>query len=590
LATLEKNKKAFDLSLLGKIYKLALPYRGLFFTAIIATILMSMLNPLRAHLTQIAIDDYVVKKDSVGLWQLTMLMIGLLIFQTAVQFIQGYFTAVVGQDVIKTLRVRVFNFISNYKLSKLDQTPVGTLVTRSISDLETLADVFAEGAVSILGDLLQIVFILALMFYKDWKLTLVCLTVLPFLFYAGYIFKNAVNASFNEIRTRVTQLNTFVQEHIQGMQIVQIFGQQKNEYQKFEKINDAHRTAQNRGVFAYAVFFPVVEIITALSTALIVWYGLKFNTLATHDATLGLLTGFIMLINQFFRPIRQLADRFNTLQMGMVAGDRIFKLLEEEDVVETGGTIIKDKLEGHVKFENVRFSYNEGQPVLNDISFEVLPGRTLAIVGATGAGKSSVIGLVNRFYTGYTGRIYIDDIPVEEYDIQCLRSRISVVMQDVYLFSGTILDNLTLFDTNISQAKVEEACKLAGIHEFIKGLQNGYLEHVHERGATLSTGQRQLIAFVRTMLANPDILILDEATSSIDSVAEQMIQKAIAVLMEGRTSIVIAHRLSTIRKAQEIMVMDQGRIIERGTHEDLLKQHGAYYNLYQMQFVGAEIL
>ncbi len=585
----KKDKKKFDLSLLGKIYKLALPHRGLFFTAIIATVLMAVLNPLRAHLTHIAIDDYVVHNDAVGLWNLSLLMIGLLMFQTVVQFIQGYFTTVVGQDVIKTLRVRVFNFISNYKLAKLDQTPVGTLVTRSISDLETLAEVFAEGAVSILGDLLQIVFILALMFYKDWKLTLVCLTVLPFLFYAGYIFKNAVNASFNEIRTQVTRLNTFVQEHIQGMQIVQIFGQQKKEYNKFEKINDSHRKAQNRGVFAYALFFPVVEIITALSTALIVWYGLKFNTLATHQATLGLLTGFIMLINQFFRPIRQLADRFNTLQMGMVAGDRIFNLLDEENVTETGGTIVKNKLKGYIKFEHVKFSYIEGQPVLRDISFEVTPGRTLAIVGATGAGKSSVIGLVNRFYTGYEGHIYIDDTPIEEFDLQCLRSRISVVMQDVYLFSGTILNNLTLFDDSITQDTVEKACRLAGIHDFISNLQNGYLEHVHERGATLSTGQRQLIAFVRTMLANPDILILDEATSSIDSVAEQMIQKAIGVLMEGRTSIVIAHRLSTIRKAHEIMVMDKGVIIERGTHEALLKKQGAYYNLYQMQFVGAEI-
>ncbi len=576
--------KAFDPKITRRIYGLAKPYGWLFSLAVFFTVLMAALGPLRAWLIQLGIDGPVATGDTEKLLSMTLLITGLLFFSGIIQFAQALMANYIGQHVIRRLRVRVFSHIMRYKLGKLDGTPVGTLTTRSVSDLETLADVFSEGLVSIVGDLMQIIFIMLLMFWQSWQLTLVCLSVLPLLLFAGWIFKNAVKASFTETRAQVTRLNTFVQEHIQGMQIVQVFNRQKSEYGKFESINRAHRDANNRGVFAYAVFFPVVEVIIAISTALIVWYGVGLAAEHPKEITLGLLTAFLMLISMFFRPIRQLADRFNTLQMGVVAAERLFELLDETTVLESSGSKIPAKLDGLVEFKNVTFAYNDDNYILNDISFSVKPGKTLAIVGPTGAGKSSIIGLLNRFYTQQKGTISIDGNPVDELDLHWLRTQVSLVMQDVYLFSGTVKDNLTLFDDSIPLAEVEEACKLAGLHGFISELQGGYNYPVNERGLSLSTGQRQLIAFVRAMLAKPQLLILDEATSSVDTESEQRIQTAIAYLMKGRTSIVIAHRLSTILHADEILVIDAGKIIEQGTHLELLQMKGSYYRLYEMQF------
>lgn len=546
--------------------------------------MLSALGPFRAWLTQVTLDHEIAMSDAAGLLHMTILMFGALLFQSLIQFGQAWSAGYIGQNIIREMRVRVFNYINRYQYAKLDQTPVGTLVTRNISDLETLAEVFNEGLISIAGDLFQIIFIVGLMFYTHWKLTIFVLSVLPLLLYAGYIFKNAVKASFIQTRLEVTRLNTFVQEHIQGMQIVQIFNRKEAEYKKFEAINASHRDAQNKGVFAYAIFFPVVEIITAISTALLVWYGVEQLTDTPPTLTLGVLTSFLMLINMFFRPVRQLADRFNTLQMGMVAAERIFALLDEPDVTESeAGNDIN--MQGNISFDNVYFSYRENQPVLKGISFYVPKGKTLALVGPTGAGKSSVIGLVNKSYQARSGSVSIDGITVENIHHQSLRSQLATVQQDVFLFTGSIYDNITLFDDNFSADEVEEAARKVGIHDYIKSLPEGYQTYVHERGATLSTGQRQLIAFARAMLTQPRVLILDEATANVDSESEALIQKAIKVLMEGRTCIIIAHRLSTILHADEILVLEHGVVAERGNHYDLMQQNGIYKRMFELQFV-----
>lgn len=573
----------FDLKLLFRIYRLTKPYRGLFWITVVSTLLLAALSPFRAWLIQETIDKEISHGDASGLMLMAFWMFITLLIQSVIQFGQAWFAGFIGQNIIRELRVRVFKHISHYRSSKLDQTPVGTLVTRNISDLETLAEVFNEGLISIVGDLFQIVFIVGLMFYTHWQLTLVSLSVLPLLLYAGYIFKNAVKASFIQTRLEVTRLNTFVQEHIQGMQVVQIFNRKLSEYRKFESINAAHRDAQNKGVFAYAVFFPVVEIITAVSTALLVWYGVEKLTDQPPTLTLGVLTAFLMLINMFFRPVRQLADRFNTLQMGMVAAERIFVLLDEKEVTErTHG--LECHLQGEIVFEDVYFQYRDNQPVLKGISFEVPIGKTLALVGPTGAGKSSVIGLVNNSYTAVSGKVTIDGTPVESIHPQSLRSQLATVQQDVFLFTGSIRDNITLFDAKYSQEEVEDAARKVGIHPYISTLPNGYQTYVHERGATLSTGQRQLIAFARAMLTRPRILILDEATANVDSESESLIQQAIKVLMEGRTCIIIAHRLSTILHADEILVLEHGTIAERGNHQSLMQQNGIYKRMFELQF------
>lgn len=578
-----KTGLAFDWQLMRRVYGMAAPYKKQVWWAIILTILMAVTGALRPLLVQYVIDDSITGKNEVKLLWLTLLLVGLLLVQTFFQFYQGYITQVLGQNVVRDLRTKTYSYFLKAKLNYFDKTPVGTVVTRAVSDIETIADNFSEGLITISGDILQIVLILFLMFYQSWQMSLVSLAVLPLLLIAANVFKNKVKASFQAVRNAVSKLNAFVQEHIQGMQIVQIFGVEKQEFEKFNRINKEHTKANIDGIMAYSIFFPLVEIITALSVALIIWFGLR-GVLIQNGITTGMITAFIMYINMFYRPIRVIADRFNTMQMGMVASDRVFKLLDDEEILEKDSGTLTTLITGNILFENVSFEYLAGQPVLNSISFEVPRGTTTAIVGATGSGKTTIINLLNRFYENQTGLISIDDKPINEYTLHHLRSHIGMVLQDVFLFSGSIAQNISLYDDRISQEKIEAAARAVGADVFIKKLPGGYQYEVMERGATLSTGQRQLISFARVLANNPAILILDEATSSIDSANEEVIQKAIKLLLKNRTAIVIAHRLSTIQNANEILMMDHGEILERGTHESLLIQSGAYKNLYEMQF------
>lgn len=587
MATPQSNKtlktgSAFNFSLLRRIYALASPYKVKLIIALLLVVLMAFLGPIRPFLIQYTLDHNVADGDIPGLIQMSLLIFGLLLFQSLIQVWSTVLTNFLGQTVIKDLRNQVYHYLTGLRLKFYDQTPVGTLVTRTISDIETIADVFSEGLINITGDVLQIVFILILMLYSDWRLTLVSLSVLPFLLYAGYLFKESVRKSFEEVRTEVAKLNTFVQEHIQGMQIVQIFNREGKELSRFKEINKRHRDANIRSVFYYSIFFPVVEIIAAISTALIVWYGAK--EVIGETTSIGTMIAFIMYINLFFRPIRQLADRFNTLQMGMVAANRIFKLIDDKSNEEPNGTNRIGAIEGEIAFNHVWFGYTPGEFVLKDINIKVLHGQTVALVGATGAGKSSIINLLSRFYEIEKGSILIDGMDLKTLDVHSIRKHVAVVLQDVFLFSGTVMENIRMFNKNITDEQIIATSKLLGAHEFIIKLPNGYFQEVRERGATLSVGQRQLISFVRAMVVQPKVLILDEATSSVDNETEQTIQQAIQIMMEGRTSIVIAHRLSTIQYANEIIVMDKGEIVERGTHQQLLAIHGFYKRLYNMQF------
>ncbi|MCU0354776.1 MAG: ABC transporter ATP-binding protein/permease, partial [Cytophagales bacterium] len=492
-----------------------------------------------------------------------------------------------GQNVIRDIRIKLYRHLLDLRLKFYDNTPIGRLVTRTISDIETLADVFSEGLAAIAGDLLQIVVILAIMFYTDWRLTLVSLSILPFMFLSTYVFKEKVKESFNEVRTAVSNLNSFVQEHITGMSIVQIFNSEQTEYQKFVEINREHRRANLKSVLYYSVYFPVAEVIAAGCTGLLVWYGAR-GVLA-EDITLGTLIAFIMYISMFFRPLRMIADRFNTLQMGIVSTERIVKLLDSTEFIPNEGRLEPAKIAGEVTFDNVWFAYNDENYVLRGISFAVKAGETVALVGATGAGKSSVINLLSRFYDINQGHIRVDGVDLKEYELSALRRQIGVVLQDVFLFSDTILNNITLGNPDIPFEKVTEAARLVGAHTFIERLPGGYDYNVMERGATLSVGQRQLISFVRALVYDPRIIVLDEATSSVDTETEEMIGEAVQKLMKGRTSIVIAHRLSTIQNADRIIVMDKGEIKEQGTHDELLAQNGYYAQLYRMQYKNVAV-
>lgn len=578
----KKKKKGFDWPLTRRIFALAGPYKKSIWLATILTLVGAVLAPWRTDLIRLTLDEEVAKGDMQGLINMTLLMIALLLINTAINFWQGYVTAWLGQVVIKDLRLKVYDFISRVKLRYFDRTPVGTMVTRTVNDIEALANIFSEGLIVISGDILQIIVILYFMFSVDWRLTLVSLTVMPLLLLAAYVFKEKVKKSFTDVRNAVANLNAFVQEHITGMQIVQIFNREKEEYRRFKKINSEHRDANIRSVMYYSVFFPVVEIITALATGLVVWYGVK--EIVGGGITYGVIVTFILFINQFFRPIRQLADRINTLQMGMVSAERVFKLIDDEELTEATGGYKPEKVRGEVEFKNVWFAYNEEEWVLKDISFKVEEGKSLALVGATGAGKSSIVNLINKFYPINKGEILVDGRNVNDYDINSLRSNIAVVLQDVFLFSGSVAANINLYDDHISRDKIIEAAKLVGAHGFISRLPGGYDFNVMERGSSLSTGQRQMISFIRALAADPKILILDEATSSVDSETEELIQHAIEVLMQGRTSIAIAHRLSTIQHADNILVLDKGQIVEQGNHEQLLAQKGYYEKLYNYQF------
>ena len=578
----ENSGKIFDAQILKRIYGFLGPYKLRFWGLVAMIMLMACIVPLNPLLIRHTIDNEIAQGDYTGLSLMLLAMLGVLLVQGLLQFVNTYMAGWLGQTVIRDIRVALYNKILNLRLKFFDDTPIGRLVTRTVSDVETLNDVFSEGLASIAGDILQLVLITGVMFYTDWRLTLICLLTVPFMVVSTYVFKEYIKKSFGEVRLAVASLNSFVQEHITGMNIVQIFNAEKTEYDKFVSINKQHRDANIRSIWAYSVYFPVADVILATGTGLIVWFGSK--QILHHDMTLGTLTAFIMFMNLFFRPIRFLADRFNTLQMGIVSTERIIKLLDSDDYATNQGTFKADNLKGDVSFKNVWFAYNDEEYVLKNISFDVKQGETIALVGATGAGKSSTINLLSRFYEINKGEIFIDGRNLNEYELNSLRSKIGVVLQDVFLFSDTIEKNISLGDPNITHEKIVEAAKLVGAHDFIERLPDGYDYNVMERGATLSVGQRQLISFVRALVHDPKVIVLDEATSSVDTETEEMIQNAIAKLMKGRTAIVIAHRLSTIQHADKILVLDKGEIKEQGTHEELLEKEGWYASLHQMQY------
>lgn len=543
---------------------------------------MAAVSPAVPLLIRYTLDHYVSADQISNLIRMFFYMLGVLFLHTGLQFSTSYLAGYLGQTVIKDIRVQLYTKIVNLKLAFFDHTPIGRLVTRTVSDIETLNDVFSEGLASIAGDLLQLILIVGVMFYTDWRLTLVILATVPFMIFSTYVFKEYIKKSFNEVRLAVANLNSFVQEHISGMMVVQLFHAEEREMKKFDQINVAHRDANIKGILAYSLYFPVADVIAAVGSGLIVWMASTY--ILNEEITVGTLTAFIMFINLFFRPIRMLADRFNTLQMGIVSTERILTLLDSEDYIQNNGVVLANELKGHIQFKEVSFAYIEPEYVVKNVSFEVKPGSTVAIVGATGAGKSSIIGLLSRMYDVQSGMIEIDGVALADYEIGSLRRHISVVLQDVFLFSSSIAYNIHLGDTEITHEQIVEAAKAVGVHDFILSLPGGYDYEVMERGATLSVGQRQLISFVRALVHNPKIIVLDEATSSVDTESELLIQSAISTLMKGRTSVVIAHRLSTIRHANQILVMDKGEIKERGTHEKLLKMNGLYAQLYHLQF------
>lgn len=573
--------KIFDWQKLKPVIALTNPYKKTFLFTIFLSIITAALGPLRPYLIQNTIDNYVLVGDYAGLTRMTLLLVGVLVLESSLQYNFNYAANWLGQTVIKDLRVRVFDKIVNFRLRYFDTTPVGTSTTRAINDVETINDIFSEGMINIAADLLTIVMVFAIMFYSDWRLALVSLIPIPMLFYATYWFKESVNKSFQSVRNQVARLNTFLQEHISGMNVVQIFGAEQAEYKKFEEINREHTAAHIRSIWAYSVFFPAVEIIVASAWGLLVWFGAGW---VIHGQTsLGMLVAFLMYLNMLFRPLRMLADKFNTLQMGLVASERVFSLLDRQENIPNNGTIQR-RVKGDIVFDKVDFAYDEENLVLRELSFSLEAGKTLAIVGATGAGKSSIINILNRFYQIQKGTIAVDGIPIEQYELHALRANIGLVLQDVFLFTGSIYDNITLRNPSIDPKIVEQAARMVGAHEFIEQLPDGYHHKIVERGATLSVGQRQLISFIRALVYNPRILILDEATASIDTQTETLVQAAVETLVKNRTAIVIAHRLSTIQNADYIMVMEKGKMVEFGAPDDLLQlPDGHFKRLYESQ-------
>jgi len=574
----------YSTKLLKRIFQYVKPYRGIFIWSVILTILLAAISPVRPFLIKYTLDHYILTSKYDGLVNMTILMVSMLILQTLIQYNHTLLTNTLGQSVIRDLRINVFNHITKLRLKFFDRTPIGQLITRTVSDLETIADIFSEGLISMIGDTLQVLVIIGVMLYTDWELSIVVLLPIPLLIMATRVFQKAIKVAFQEIRTEVANLNTFLQEHITGVSIIQYFAREDQEFRKFQAINKRYRNANIRSNWYYSIFFPVVELISAMSLGLLVWYGSKTILSKPISVTPGTIAEFIMYISMLFRPIRELADKFNTLQMGMVGAERVFKVLDTDESTPNSGTNKPVKLEGNIEFKNVWFAYNDDNHVLKDLSFEVKAGQTVALVGATGAGKSSTINILNRFYEIRKGEITIDGIKIEDFELNYLRSHIATVLQDVFLFSDTILNNITLNNSQITLDEVVNAAKKVGAHDFIERLPGGYQYNVMERGATLSAGQAQLISFIRALVHNPAILVLDEATSSVDTETELLIQNAIDNLMEGRTSIVIAHRLSTIQKADQIIVLDKGEIKESGTHQQLLRINGYYKKLYDLQF------
>ena len=598
MSELVKTKTIFNFSLLRRVFQFASPYKNKFFWSLFLAIFLAVISPVRPWLIQLTLNRglqpgtqfWFLKGAGEVIIGITVIQLLLLLIETVCRFIFSFSTASLGQSVVKDMRVTTYKKVISLNLSQFDKTPIGTLTTRTINDIESINDIFSDGLIPIIADLLSIFAVLAYMFYINWQLTLICLVPFPALIIATYYFKESVNKSFIKVRNAVAQLNAFVQEHITGMGIVQVFAAEKREFKKFDHINEQHRNANIKSIFAYSVFFPVVELVSALSVGLLVWWAAKESLLLSDldkPEMVGVITSFILCLNLLFRPLRVIADKFNVLQMGMIASERVFKVLDNTDVTHQAfreNNTTQKEIKGRIEFDKVWFAYNDDDYVLKNISFNINAGETLAIVGNTGSGKTSVISLINRLYHIQKGVIKIDNDNIELYDLFYLRSKIAVVLQDVFLFSSSVYDNVTLRNNDIKKEQVIEAAKLIGIHDFIMQLPGGYDYNVMERGATLSLGQRQLLSFVRALLYNPAILILDEATSSVDTESEQLIQHAIDKLITGRTSIIIAHRLSTIRKANKIIVLDKGEIIEVGSHEELIAKKGQYYQLHKMQF------
>ena len=589
-------KPIFKSAILTRVFSFVGPYRFIFWINVFLGIFLAFATPIRPYLIQATVNLAIGKQVHLPQWvhwilpneafnsvvqlilAISLFQVAFIVLETMFRFCFTYGMSWLGQQVIRDLRNKVYQKIMYWEMRQFDKTPIGTLTTRTINDIESINDIFSDGLIPIIADFLTIVVTLATMFFINWELTLICLIPFPIMIVATYFFKESVNKSFVQVRNAVAALNAFVQEHISGMQVVQAFAAEEKEMKKFDAINERHKNANIKAIFAYSVFFPVVEVVLALSIGLIVWW------VAGQSLDAGMLVAFILFLNQIFRPLRMIADKFNVLQMGMVAAERVFKILDNEDITVNQGQYAPAQIQGAIEFKNVQFAYQAPNWILNELNFTVAAGETVALVGPTGSGKTSIISILNRLYPYQAGQILLDGVMIEDYELDRLRASIGVVLQDVFLFSGSVYDNITLRNPSIRPEQVEEAAKMIGMHDFIMQLPGGYQYHVMERGATLSLGQRQLLSFIRALLYNPSILILDEATSSIDTESEQLIEKAIETLIQGRTSIVIAHRLSTIRKADQILVLEHGKIIEKGTHQHLMEQGGFYKALNEMQF------
>lgn len=576
----ETKTKTTDLKLIGRIVRLSYPYKSQLVFATLLTLVLTGIAPLRPILVRMAIDGPISVRDMGGVTMFSLLILAHILVQTLFMFLHSYVTSLLGQNVIKDLRLKVYKHIISLRKSFFDKSKVGTLVTRAVSDIETVSSFFSQGLISIIGDVAQLLVVFVVMFAQDWRLSLVSLAVLPILLIASEFFRRGVRKSFQEVRSQVSKLNAFVQENIVGMDVVQIFGKQNQEFKKFEEINRGHLNAYKKSIFYYSIYFPIVEILSSIAIGLIIWWT------AAHlgsGASPGMVIAFYMYINMIFRPIRMIADRFNTMQMGMVASERIFDLMKEETNLEKG-TGTTRSLDGEISFEDVWFAYKDEEYVLKGIDFTVEKGKSIALVGATGAGKSSIINLITRLYDINSGRITIDGIDIKEYNLESLRKQVAMVLQDVFLFAGSIAENIQLKNSELTLDKMKVAAEEIGALKLIESLPGAWDYNVMERGGSLSVGQRQLVSFIRALATDPKILILDEATSSVDSETEELLQKATQKLMKGRTSIVIAHRLSTVREADKILVLDKGEIKEAGTHDELIAANGMYYQLYQKQF------
>ena len=585
-----ESGKAFNLNLFKRLLEYTNNYRGTFLYVALAAILISVLGVLRPLILQKTIDESIVPKDMENLVFYISLMIGVLVLEIIFMLTFIFFTNWLGQSVIRDIRVKLFKLMLGFKQKYYDTSAVGRLTTRAVNDIETISSIFSQGLFVIISDLLKMGVIMGVMFYKSWQLTLIVFSILPIILYATRVFQRAMKSAFEEVRAQVANLNSFVQERITGMKIVQIFTREKTEYREFKEINEKHKKAWVKTVWYNSIFFPIAEMASSVSIGLVVWYG-GLNAAEGGIITLGVIVAFIDFSQMLFRPLRQIADKFNTLQMGMVAARRVFDVLDTNSRIEDTGTLLLDEANGAIEFKKVRFSYIENEEVIKGISFNVKQGETVAIVGATGAGKSTIINLLSRFYEIDSGEIFINNIAINDYTLKSLRSHIAVVLQDVFLFADSIFNNITLNNDTISEEQVIKAAKEIGVHKFINELPNNYHYNVKERGVMLSSGQRQLLAFLRAYLSSPSILVLDEATSSVDSYSEEMIQIATDKITKDRTSIIIAHRLATIKKADKIIVMEEGKIVEIGSHKDLIqKEKGHYKNLYEVQFLKKELV